>query len=167
MLEWSKMTKSQWLALILGLFEMIVAVPATLNPQGREVNKKGMEGLLPPFFFDTNEGVYVLAAVGLFLGFQRLQYAAIHTGEEGAKNREKLFIPWVALVFTHFAETVMWYACAMNQPYWRTPLGTSMSARDIFLGSIMRMTYGDVGLQNFVLLAGVPLVAASFAFWGP
>ena len=128
-----------------------------------------MAGILPPFFFESNEGAYTLAALGLFLGFQRIGYACIRTDEEGGsdKNREKLFLPWGALVFTHYAETLLWYSCAMNQPYWRTKLGTTMSARDIFLSSLMRITYGSVGLQNFVLLVGLPLITISFTFWGP
>ena len=169
MLQWREMTKSQWLALVLGLFELVVAVPTQLMQEKRIVSKKQFVALLPRFFFEDKAGIAMFAAIGLLLGFQRLGYACLSTGKgNDEEKRGRLFWPWVALVSTHCAEVWFWYSCAMDQPYWVSKTGFEKSPRDIFLAALLGVaTSGEVGLQSFVILCGVPLVTACFAFWGP
>jgi hypothetical protein len=161
------MTRSQWLALLLGVFELAIAVP-NLFSADRMHTKAAYSAILPSFFFDEWTGVYMFAAFLSALGAQRLSYAFI-VADPKVDGDKKLFWPWTTLVFTHTAETMLWYACAREQPYFGTMRGSGnpLMPKNMFLLACTQATKGNQGLVNFVLLCGVPLITASFALWGP
>ena len=163
MLDWKNMTRSQWMALILGFYELIIAAPTQLNPATRASNQVTMSELLPAFFFQNNSGIYFFATFSIILGLQRIGYATI----ESKGDKSKMFFPWVCLVLTHVVETMFWYATAMNQPRWQIRNSKNMGARDMFLTALLTLNSSNEGITNFILLCGVPLTTISFAFWGP
>jgi hypothetical protein len=160
------MTNSQWLALILGLFEIIIAAPHHLHGDYIK-NATNHESIADPFFFNNDQGRFMWAAFVAVLGLQRLQYAFTPVRKEG-----KFHWPWVFLVATHCLETALWYKLAMEQPFWSSSTNgnTSIGAvnpRDMFIWSVTLSGEVQHKLTNFVMLVGVPLITLSFATWGP
>ena len=162
------MTNTQWLALILGMFEIIVAAPNHLYGDHTQ-NAVNHESIASDFFFSDPSGRYMWVAFVVVLGLQRLQYAFTPV------PKDKFHWPWVFLVATHCAEMALWYNLALQQPYWRNATGGASTAktigafnpRDIFLWSVTLSGDMPHKLTNFVMLVGVPLITASFGAWGP
>lgn len=165
MFPWPK-TNSQWLALVLGLFELIIAAPNHLTGD-HMMESHNHENIASEFFFLNPQGRYMWAAFVTLLGLQRLSYAFTPVPE----NSKQFHWPWLVLVMTHLLETCLWYALAMNQPYWSTlnssVLRTGLNPKNMFLYSVTFSGSMPYAVSNFVLLVGVPLITASFAIWGP
>ena len=160
-----QMTNTQWLALILGLFEIIVVAPNHLYGDHTQ-NAVNHESITSEFFFSDPSGRYMWVAFVVVLGLQRLQYAFTPV------PKDKFHWPWVFLVATHCLETALWYKLAMEQPFWSSSTNgnTSIGAvnpRDMFIWSVTLSGEVQHKLTNFVMLVGVPLITLSFATWGP
>ena len=137
---------SQRLCIVLGFFELFMAVDFYLNAEKRVLENT----LIPNVAATSMEARVMYCTLIMMLGFQRLTYA----------TSKATFISWIWLLCTHVVEAAFWWVFAMDPSFSKgLPL-------DQLLTEVVTLKT-SAGFHAPLVLLGPGLLVLFFALHGP